>query len=221
MTPRPRVIFLNQEESHDVLWPKIAGAHHSYFPVYERNRDNVVGAVSVKALYANLAAGVAVVLKDLMVSPFFVPSTQTAVQLLESFRKSGRHFAIVADEFGSVVGVVSLVDVLEAIVGDVPLREDRQRVQIRAREDGTYIVDGAAGIGDMEEALPDLRFPTDDEGAFQTLAGFILHELGHIPAEGETFVANGYHFEVIDMDRQRVDKVMLRPQRPSDLPPAE
>ncbi|MEO7317442.1 MAG: transporter associated domain-containing protein [Chthoniobacteraceae bacterium] len=146
-----------------------------------------------------------------MTEPLFVPATQSVVQLLETFRKSRRHFAIVADEFGSVVGVVSRVDVLEAIVGDVPSQEERIRPEIRARADGTWLVDGTAAIETIEENLPGLRFGADAERSFQTLAGSVLDHLGHIPAEGEIFPALGWQFEIIDMDRQRIDKVLLRP----------
>lgn len=211
MTPRPKVIFLGQDDRHEQIWHKIVASRHSQFPVYQGNRDHVVGVVYVKSIYANLAAGTPVALADLMTEPLFVPAVQSVVELLESFRQSGKHFAVVADEFGSIVGVVTLVDVLESIVGDVPSREERARPEIRAREDGTWLVDGAAEIEAVEHKLGTLRFPSDDERSYQTLAGFILDHLGHIPAEGEKFVSLGWEFEIIDMDLPRIDKVMLSP----------
>jgi putative hemolysin len=221
MTPRPKVIFVNRDDPHEQVWHKIVASRHSYFPVFQGNRDHIVGVVSVKSIYANLAAATAVQLGDLMTEPLFVPATQTVVQLLESIRQSGRHFAVVADEFGSVVGVVTLVDVLEAIVGHVPSQEERARPDIRQREDGTWLVDGTAEIEALEEKLPGLRFAADEERGYQTLAGFVLEHLGHIPAEGETFTALGWDFEIIDMDRPRIDKVLLRPAKqasPSTAP---
>lgn len=213
MTPRPKVIFVNRDDPHEQVWHKIVASRHSYFPVYQGNRDTIVGVVSVKSIYANLAAATTVHLGDLMTEPLFVPETQTVVQLLESFRQSGKHFAVVADEFGSVVGVVTLVDVLEAIVGHVPSQEERAQPEIRQREDGTWLVDGTAEIEVIEEKLQGLRFPADDDRTYQTLAGFVLDHLGHIPAEGEIFTALGWDFEIIDMDRPRIDKVLLRPAR--------
>jgi putative hemolysin len=210
-TLRPKVVFVSQDASHEKVWHKIVASGHSSFPVYQDNRDRVVGVVAVKSIYANLAAGAATQLADLMTEPMFVPSTQSVVQLLESFRQSGKHFAVVADEFGSVVGVVTLVDVLEAIVGDVTPQEQRAEPEIRRREDGTWLVDGAAAIDLIEEHVPGLRFTSDNDSSYQTLAGFVLEHLGRVPAEGKEFTALGWHFEIIDMDRPRIDKVLLKP----------
>lgn len=215
MTPRPKVIFLNRDDAHHQVWHKIVASRHSHFPVYQENRDHVVGVVSVKSIYANLAAATPVQISDLMFEPLFVPATQTVVQLLESFRQSRKHFAVVADEFGSVVGVVTLVDVLEAIVGDVPSLEQKSQAEIRPRDDGSWLVDGTADIETVEEMVPGLRFARDDDRSYQTLAGFVLDHLGRVPDEGEVFSALGWKFEIIDMDRPRIDKVLLRPEMPA------
>ena len=108
MTPRPKVIWLNQDDPHDQIWHKIVVSNHSHFPVYEGNRDHTVGVVSVKAIYANLAAGAGVKLKDLMLPPLIVPESQTVLQLVETFKQSGKHIALVTDEFGSIIGLVTL-----------------------------------------------------------------------------------------------------------------
>ena len=211
MTPRPKVVFVNQDDPHEIVWHKIVASRHSYFPVYQGSRDRIVGVVSVKAIYANVAAGARADIRTLMTSPWFVPATQSVVSLLEGFRKGGRHFAVVADEFGSVVGVVTLVDVLETIIGEVPSQEERQRPQIRRREDGTALVDGTVEIETLEKELSRLKFPADEERSYQTLAGFVLDHLGQIPAELETFTALGWKFEIIDMDGPRIDKLLLTP----------
>lgn len=215
MTPRPKVMFVNHDDQHEVVWHKIVASRHSHFPVYEGNRDHIVGVVAVKSIYANLAAGTSVQLGDLMTEPLFVPTTQSVIQLLESFRQSLKHFAVVADEFGTVVGVVTLVDVLESIVGDVPSQEERARAEVRAREDGTWLADGTIEIEEIEEKLPGLKFPVDEDRSYQTMAGFVLEHLGRVPAEGEIFAALGWEFEIIDMDRPRIDKVLLRPAKTS------
>jgi putative hemolysin len=218
MTPRPKVVFLGRNDPHEQVWHKIVASRRSHFPVYEGNRDHVVGIVSVKSIYANLAAATHVALGDLMTTPHFVPATQTVVQLLESFKKSGNHFAIVADEFGSVVGVVTLVDVLEAIVGEVPSQEERIRPEIRKREDGSWLIDGALDVETIEERVSGLRLGDADERTYQTLAGFILNHLGHIPAEGEVFTTGGWKFEIIDMDHPRIDKVLILPASEPEKP---
>jgi len=215
MTPRPRVVFLSRDDAHDQVWHKIVASSHSHFPVYHGNRDRVVGVVSVKAIYSQIAAGKNVLLGELTTEPLFVPATQTVVQLLESFRASRKHLAVVADEFGSVVGVVTLVDVLETIVGDVPTQQERVQTEVAAREDGSWLLGGMVEIETLEEKMPGLRFPNDNERPYQTLAGFVLDQLGHVPAEGEKFTALGWQFEIIDMDGPRIDKLLVRPVQAS------
>ena len=125
MTPRPKVIFLHEDDPHEAVWHKIVVSGHSYFPVHAGSRDHVVGIVSVKAIYANLAAHAGVRLKDLMIPPLVVPESQNSLQLLETFKQRGKHFALVADEFGGIAGIVTLNDVMEAIVGELPSAEQR------------------------------------------------------------------------------------------------
>jgi putative hemolysin len=211
MTPRPKVIWLNRDDPHEAIWHKIVVSGHSFFPVYEGNRDNVVGVVSVKAIYANLAAGLGVKLKDLMVPPLLVPATQKVLQLVETFKKSGKHLALVADEFGSIVGLVTLNDVMEAIVGDFPSQNERAKPAVTRRPDGSLLIDAMIEIEKVEEALP--GFSTDDSAArdYQTLAGFLVKQFGRLPKEGETLERQGYVFEILDMDRHRVDKVLVVP----------
>jgi putative hemolysin len=214
MTPRPKVIWLNQDEPHEKIWHKIVVSHHSHFPVYAGNRDNTVGVVSVKAIYANLAAGASVDLKHLMVPPLVVPETQTVLQLVETFRQSGKHVALVADEFGGLVGLVTLNDVMEAIVGEFPTQGERAKPEARKREDGSWLIDAMIELTAVEQALPGFRFGGGANTEYQTLAGFVVKQLGHVPKEGETFETQGYIFEVLDMDRHRVDKVLVMPVKP-------
>ncbi len=215
MTPRPKVIWLNLEDPHDQIWHKIVVSNHSHFPVYEGDRDHTVGVVSVKAIYANLAAGVGVRLKDLMIPPLIVPESQTILQLVETFKQSGKHIAIVADEFGGIVGLVTLNDVMEAIVGEFPTQGERAKPEARKRPDGSWLIDAMIDLESVERALPGFNFGVDAYGAYQTLAGFVVKHLGHVPKEGETFEAQGYVFEVLDMDRHRVDKVLVMVAQPA------
>ncbi|HPC62436.1 MAG TPA: hemolysin family protein [Verrucomicrobiota bacterium] len=219
MTPRPRIIWLNKNDAHDVIWHKIVVSGHSYFPVYENNRDNVVGIVSLKAIYAHLAAGIPVRLADLMTPPLVVPDTQIAIQLLETFKSTGKHIALVADEFGSIVGLVTLHDVMEAVIGEFPSREERAKPRIKKRDDGSWLVDAIIEIEEVEAALPGLRLQPGPGQSYQTLAGFVVSHLGRLPAEGDTLQWQGYVFEILDMDRHRVDKVLVTPL--DKLPPRQ
>jgi len=213
MTPRPKVIWLNMEDSHEQIWHKIVVSDHSHFPVYEGNRDHTVGIVSVKAIYANLAAGAGVKLKDLMVSPLIVPETQTVLQLVETFKQSGKHIALVTDEYGSMVGLVTLNDVMEAIVGEFPTQGERAKPQAQRREDGSWLIDAMLDLKSVEAALPGFKVGIERHSEYQTLAGYVVKTLGRVPKEGETFEAEGYVFEVLDMDHHRVDKVLAWPAK--------
>lgn len=213
MTPRPKVIWLNQEDSHDQIWHKIVISNHSHFPVYEGNRDHTVGVVSVKAIYANLAANAGVNLKNLMVAPLIVPESQKVLQLVETFKQSGKHIALVTDEFGSIAGLVTLNDVMEAIVGEFPTQGERAKPEAKKRDDGSWLIDAMIDLEAVEKALAGFKIGTDAYSEFQTLAGFVVKTLGHIPKEGETFETQGYVFEVLDMDRHRVDKVLVMPSK--------
>lgn len=215
MTPRPKVIWLNQDDPHDQIWHKIVVSNHSHFPVYQGNRDHTVGTVSVKAIYANLAAGAGVKLKDLMVAPLIVPESQTVLQLVETFKQTGKHIALATDEFGSIVGLVTLNDVMEAVVGEFPSQGERAKPEAKKRDDGSWLIDAMIDLEAVERALPGFKFAGAAYSEYQTLAGFVVKSLGHVPKEGETFEAQGYLFEVLDMDRHRVDKVLVMPLKRS------
>ena len=209
MTRRTKIVWLNVTDSDEVNWRKIVASGHSHFPVYEGTRDQVIGMVSVKSLWANAAIGMANEIRHHLVEPLFVPSSITAVQLLETFKKTGKHLALVTDEFGSIQGLVSLIDVMEAIVGDLPQPGDRRLPDAIQREDGSWLVDGTMEIEDFKRRLAVGSLPREESESFETLGGFMVDRFGRIPAPGEYFVWNGWRFEIVDMDRHRVDKVLL------------
>lgn len=209
MTRRTKIVWLNVTDSDEVNWRKIVASGHSHFPVYEGTRDQVIGMVSVKSLWANAAIGMANEIRHHLVEPLFVPSSITAVQLLETFKKTGKHLALVTDEFGSIQGLVSLIDVMEAIVGDLPQPGDRRLPDAIQREDGSWLVDGTMEIDDFKRRLAVGPLPREESESFETLGGFMVDRFGRIPAPGEYFVWNGWRFEIVDMDRHRVDKVLL------------
>lgn len=211
MTPRAKIIWINVNDPHESVWHKIVVSGHTTFPVYEGNRDHVLGVVSVKAIYANLAAGAPARVRDLMVPPLVVPATQSASGLLEKFKQCGKHVALVADEFGGIIGLVSLHDIMEAIIGELPTPDERARPRAVRREDGSWLVDGMIDAAEFERAVPDFKLHAAPERDYQTFGGFVLKHLGRVPEEGAAFQLHGYHVEVIDMDGHRVDKVLLLP----------
>lgn len=210
MTPRPKIVFLNIDDPEETNWRKIVASGHSYFPVYQGSRNQIVGVVAVKALWANSAIGLPAKLKDLVTPHLAVPDRMTSIQLLEQFKRSGRHFAMVVDEYGGVVGLITLIDVLEAIVGDIPDSARRDAPGARQRHDGTWLVDAALSAQDLKALLKvEHALPHEGDAEFKTLGGFVLAQLGRIPREGELFDWNGWRFEVVDMDHLRVDKVLV------------
>lgn len=214
MTRRTRIVWLNVADSDEENWRKIVASGHSHFPVYEGTRDVVIGLVSVKALWANSAIGLPNRLRDHLTKPLIVPQTIHAVQLLETFKQSGRHLALVADEYGSIQGLVTLIDVMEAIVGDLPGPDDRHTPGAVRREDGSWLVDGGMELVEFKRRLGVAALPGEEGGDFQTVGGFMLDRFGRIPAAGESFSCAGWRFEVVDMDRHRIDKVLLGPSAP-------
>lgn len=211
MTRRNRVVWLNLADPDEINWRKIVASGHSHFPVYEGNRDNVLGLVAVKALWANAAFGVTNHLRNHLTPPLYVPETVNAVQLLEAFKKSGKHLALVTDEFGGIQGLVSLIDVMEAIVGDLPEPGDRRGPDAVQREDGSWLVDGSMPVEELPRRFQLDPLPPDHGESYSTLGGFVLDRLGHIPRAGETFTWGGRRIEVMDMDHHRVDKVLIAP----------
>ena len=210
MTPRPKIVFLNLDDSDEVNWRKIVTSGHSYFPVYQSNRDQVVGMVAVKALWAHSAIGLPTTLKNLLVPPLVVPEKLNAIQLLEQFKKSGKHIAVVTDEFGAVQGLVTLIDVLEAIVGDLPSQGQRNQPEAKRRDDGSWLIDATLPTSELKTLLGvSVELPHEDEAEYQTLGGFVVTQFGRIPVAGDHFDWEGWRFEVIDMDRRRVDKVLV------------
>ncbi len=210
MTPRPKIVFLNLDDPEEANWRKIVTSGHSYFPVYQTQRDTIVGMVAVKALWAHSAIGLPTTLKNLLLPPLFVPETFSASQLLEQFKKTGKHIAVVKDEFGGVQGLVTLIDVLEAIVGDLPSPGDRAQPEAKQREDGSWLLDATLPTGELKTLLGlEVPLPHEGHADYQTVGGLMVTQLGRIPTAGEYFDWAGWRFEVVDMDKRRVDKVLI------------
>jgi putative hemolysin len=215
MTPSNRVVWLNLDDSDEVNWRKVVASGHTWFPVFRGSPDRPLGVVSVKRLWANLSLAGSASIKDLLTEPPTVPPQCTGTQLLEKFRKDKIHIALVTDEFGRVRGVVSLNDVLESVVGELPNEGSpvAQPKPIRRREDGSWIVDAVVTLDDFREATGIVgRFPGEGTGRFTAISGFVMRTLGRIPNEGDRVEALGHIFEVVDMDGHRLDKILVMPK---------
>lgn len=207
LTPRVDIEWVDRQASPDVIRAFLARHRHGQFPVCDGSLDRVVGVVRAADLLPGFAGGAPPRLADVMQEPLFVPDATPVFRLLEAFRHSHRHVAIVLDEFGAVEGMVTATDLLEAFVGDMPTEPAARAIV--ARQDGSWLIDGATGIDEVAEHLGFEALPEEESGTYHTLGGFILVRLGRIPHEGDTCEWDGLRFEVVDMDGRRVDKVLV------------
>jgi putative hemolysin len=214
MTQRAQIVWLDVADASELNWRKIIASGHTYFPVYEGQRDNVLGVVSLKALWANLALAQSASLRELLTEPLFVPANMTALKLLETFKQSRKHLALVPDEFGTVQGLVTLVDVFEELVGDIPSFDQPPQARIVRREDGSWLVDASLELDELKQLIGAQQMPGEDLEAYQTLSGFVLHQMQRIPREGDHFEWGTFRFEIADMDRHRLDKILIQAQQP-------
>ncbi len=209
MTPRPEIVWFDIDEPPQEIWRQMAASGHSAFPIYEGAMDNVVGIVNAKDLWARAVAGQPIDLRQALIPPLFVPESMAALRVLELLRETRRHLALVIDEFGSIQGLVTLFDILEAIVGEIPSAAPWDEPEIVQREDGSWLLDGALPVDEMRELFDLDRLPEQERGAYETVGGFVMMMLGRIPTAGDRFEWGGLCFEVVDMDRLRVDKVLV------------
>lgn len=211
MTPRPHIVWLDAEASPEENARRMAASPHSSFPVCRGDLDHVVGITSVKEVWARTARGLAPHLTEGTLPPVYVPESVPALRALEALRGEGTHVAIVLDEYGGTAGIITLIDMLEAIVGDLPPRGQPAGDGIRRRDDGSWLIDGLTPVGAATEALGvDLDTEAERDG-YQTVGGFVLAHLGRIPSPGDAFAWRGLRVEVIDMDGPRVDKALVAP----------
>ena len=173
--------------------------------------DHVVGVVRTRDLLASALAGRDPELEDHLRTPLVVPEGASALGLLDAFRRAGEPLALVVDEYGGTAGLVTLRDVLEAIVGDIPSAGEADDPAAVRRPDGSWLLDGGLPADRLAEVLGIGGPPRDEAGEYQTLGGFVFARLGRIPRAGDAFAWGGVRFEVLDMDGNRVDKVLATP----------
>jgi putative hemolysin len=209
MTPRADIYTIDLDEPDAVVRQQLADSPHHRVVVVRGGFEKVLGVLHVGDLLPPAFAGRPLEIERLVRPPLYVPESVTTTKLMELFRKMRAQFALIVDEYGEMQGLVTLTDVMASIVGDVPdegVAAEQDAVQ---REDGSWLVDGAIGIERFRGLLDLDPLPGEDEGAYHTLAGFVLYQLGHIPTVSERFEAAGLKVEVVDMDRTRIDKLIV------------
>lgn len=205
MTHRSDIVWFNLDDNEEKIKEKILAEPHSVYPICDGSIDYIKGYVSIKDLYITPDHRL---FKDIMQPALFIPENNTPYQVLEKFKKSHKHSCFIVDEYGSVLGLITLNDILEAIVGDIP-QPDVEDYEIIKRDDGTYLVDGQIPFYDFLTRFEKTEWMHEGEHDFDTIAGFILHELEKIPKPGDKLEWKGFKIEVMDMDGHRIDKILI------------
>jgi len=221
MTPRMDIDFIDIEESLETNLAKIKTSPYSRFPVCKGDLSNVLGIVHGGHLFDQAieskslqAVDIATALKPAL----YIPETLSAMQLLEALKKNRAELALVVNEYGEIEGIVTLSDVLGALVGDVVAVDSDEESDAIQREDGSWLIDGGISFDRFREILnTDVKFPEETSGSYHTLAGFVLTHFGYIPRESEHFEWEGFRIEVVDMDKNRIDRLLISEILPPTL----
>jgi putative hemolysin len=206
MTPRNEIAWIDLADSPEEVRRKVIGSPHSRFPVCDQSLDNLLGIVHVKDLLGHGQDVEPFRVKGRLTLPVFLYEGTHGLKILEMLRASGTHNAVVLDEYGTVEGLLTLTDILEAIVGDIPDRSEDEEPRAVRRDDGSWLLDGRLPLDEVSDLLD---LPALPQGDFHTLAGLVVAHLGHIPKVGERFDDWGLHIEVVDMDGNRVDRLLV------------
>jgi putative hemolysin len=211
ITPRLDIVWLDLNDSAEENRQKVTESRHSRYPVCQESLDNVLGVVHVKDLLAQAVPNQAIDLTAALRPPLFLAESTHALKVLELLKKTGNQVALVVNEYGVTQGLVTLNDVVEVIIGDIPFDDDEPDPGAVQREDGSWLVDGRLSIDEFKELLEIEELPGEERDNYQTLGGFVITQLGHIPKSADHFVWDGFRLEVMDMDGNRVDKVLVIP----------
>lgn len=204
MTPRADMVALDVGASAQDILALLQGAAHSRYPIVRGSNHDIVGVVSARDLLVRSLRGEPLDLESAAHPPSFVPESVSGMDLLESFRKSGEHLAFVIDEYGNVLGLITLHDLLETITGAIHSGSDDRAV---VREDGSWLFDGQLSLHELFDHLQISAQP-DAEQEYRTLSGLLIHYLGRLPRMADRVPFEGWQFEVVDMDGHRVDRVL-------------
>jgi len=210
MSSRLKIHWLNIDDAPEINRQKLIDSQYSRLPVGRGSLDEIIGFVKAKDLLSRYLADGELDFESVMKQALFVPETQSALELLELFRDSNSHLALIVNEFGTTEGLVTMNDILEAIVGDLSFGGEINPSSVR-RDDGSYLLDGRLSVAEFREILQLKKMPKTERQSYQTLGGFVLERMERLPHEGEKFEWDNYIFEVVDMDGKRVDKVLATP----------
>ena len=210
MTPRKEIKWLDITKGSSSNRKTISKNSYSYFPICRGNLDKCIGIVRTKEILTDYLTREKLDLEKFMHKPQFVPESMYAFKVFELFKRTGIHSALVVNEYGNIEGLLSITDLLEAIVGDIPTIDELEEREITKRDDKSYLVDGLVSVDDFKAYFQLRKFTEEESGIFRTIGGFVMHKIGHIPKTGDSFEIDGYRYEVVDMDGNRVDKILVK-----------
>ncbi len=221
MTHRKDIYLLDLNDSEEEIRKRLADSPYRRIVVCRDGLDGIVGVLRTSDLLKGVLLGQPLTVEAFVRPALYVPASVTTIQLLETFRRAHQQCALMVDEYGGLQGLVTLTDVLTSIVGDLPTSDTPEELDIVVREDGSWLADGSVSIERLKSVLgvhPELS--GEGENAFNTLGGFVMYVLGKVPLPADHFVVEDLRFEVVDMDRHRVDKVLIARVRAADRLPA-
>jgi putative hemolysin len=210
MTPRTQIEFLDLDDEIEEIQRHIRDSAFSRFPVVQGGTHHLAGIVQVKDLYDAALAGAPFDVRAAVRTPLFVPNTVTVLRALEVFKTTGESLALVVDEYGDLEGLVTLHDILQALVGDLPGIHDGNDPRVVRRDDGSWLFDGMVALDEIKQALRLSHLPGEDAD-FHTLGGYLMARLNRVPMVADRVIAGGYRFEIVEMDGRRVDRVLVTP----------
>jgi len=210
MTPWPDIVYLDLERPLEWNVERIAASGHSRFPVVRADPRKVEGIALTKTLLADAVLGRRVDIAGSMVRPLFVPESLTSMEVVALFRKHRQTAGLVVDEHGELQGLVTINDVVKALAGDIATVEEAEERDVVRREEGSWLIDGAVTVQRFKEAVGiQIDLPEEELGTYHTLGGFAMMQLGRVPRVGDGFTWESYRIEVVDMDGNRVDKLLV------------
>jgi putative hemolysin len=210
MTPSADIVFIDKNDPEEVIMELILSSNFSRFPVCDDTIDHVIGIVTVRDILRSYKENRQFNLTEIVSPPLYIPEVMPALNVLELFREKKVHIGIVVNEFGTTEGLITLHDISESILGDFPALLENEPPEIFRREDGSLLVDGTIQLNDLKDELKIYEFPVSSESEnISTLGGLAMILLNKVPEVGDSFLLSGYRFEIVDMDGQRVDKVLV------------
>jgi putative hemolysin len=216
MTPRPQIVWLDLNDPIEENRKRLIASKHARFPVGRHSLDDFLGIVHVNDLLADCLAGQELNLTGRLQKPLLVAKNTKALRVLELFKQSGMHIALLIDEYGVIQGLVTLNDILEALVDYMPNLDAAAHQRAVQREDGSWLFDGRLSTTEFRELFPEVGYlPGEKQGNFRTLGGFVITHLGRIPTTAEFFHWRDMRFEIVDMDGNRIDKVLVKKEQPA------